>query len=57
MDTKELKSKSKQGADFSDDLPQQLQPQLEVVEFKPSVASPAEERLGAGVSTTGLQTK
>jgi len=57
MDTIESKLKSKQGADFSDDLPTQPQPQLEVVESKPSVASPAEERLGAGVSTTGLQTK
>jgi len=57
MDTKKSITKSKQGADFSVDLPKQPQPQLEVVESKTSAASPAEERLGAGVPTTGLQTK
>jgi hypothetical protein len=57
MDTKKSITKSKQGAYFSDDLPKQPQPQLEVEEPKSSAASPAEESLGAGVPTTGLQTK
>jgi hypothetical protein len=38
-------------------LPSQPQPQLEVEEPKLSAASPAEESLGAGIPTTGLQTK
>jgi hypothetical protein len=57
MDTKKSITKSKQGADFSDTLPKQPQIELQVVESKPSAASPAEDRLGAGVPKTGLQTK
>jgi hypothetical protein len=37
-------------------LPQQ-QPQMKDVEQKPSAASSDEERLAAGISTIGLQTK
>jgi hypothetical protein len=39
------------------DLPNQSQPQLEFEEPKSSAASPAEESLGAGILTTGLQKK
>jgi hypothetical protein len=50
-------NKTKQGADFSTDLPKQPQHQLDVEEHKSSAASPAEESLGAAVPMTGLQTK
>ena len=49
-------SEIKQGAATSADLLQQ-EPHVEVIEQKPSVASSDEERLAAGISTIGLQTK
>ena len=55
MNTTELESK--QEADSSADLPTQPQPQLKVVEPKPSAASTDEEKLVAGISMIGLQTK
>ena len=55
MNTTELETK--QGADSSADLPTQPQPQLKVVEPKLSAASSHEEKLVAGVSMIGLQTK
>ena len=54
MNTNE--SESKQGTDTSADLPSQ-QPQMKVVEPKLSAASSDDERLVAGISTIGLQTK
>ena len=50
-------SEPKQGADTSADLLSQQQPQMKIVEPKLSAASPDEERLVAGISTIGLQTK
>ena len=55
MNTTELETK--QGADSSADLPTQPQPQLKVVEPKLSAASSHEDKLVAGVSMIGLQTK
>jgi hypothetical protein len=49
-------SETKQGAATSADLLQQ-EPQVEVTEQKPSVASSDDERLAADISTIGLQTK
>jgi hypothetical protein len=48
-------SEAKEGATTSADLLQQ-EPHVEVIEQKPSVAS-SDERLAAGISTIGLQTK
>jgi hypothetical protein len=49
-------SEPKQGtADIADLL--QQQPHVEVLDIKSSVASSDEERLSAGISTIGLQTK
>ena len=50
-------SEPKQGADTSVDLLSQQEPQMKVVEPKLSAASPDEERLVAGISMIGLQTK
>jgi hypothetical protein len=49
-------SEPKQGAAATADLLQQ-EPHMEVVDIKSSVASSDEERLTAGISTIGLQTK
>jgi hypothetical protein len=49
-------SEPKQGAAATADLLQQ-QPHVEVIDIKSSVASSDEERLAAGISTIGLQTK
>ena len=54
---KTIELESKQGADSSADLPTQPQPQLKIAEPKPSTASSDEEKLVAGVSMIGLQTK
>ena len=54
MDTKIFETK--QGAVTTADLSQQ-EPHVEVVYLMPSVASSDEERLAAGISTIGLQTK
>jgi hypothetical protein len=54
MNTKET---LKKGAATTADLSPQQQPQMKVVEQKPSAASSDEERLAAGISTIGLQTK
>jgi len=47
---------TKQEAATTADLSQQ-EPHSEVVDVMPSIASSDEERLAAGISTTGLQTK
>jgi len=47
---------TKQEAGTTADLSQQ-EPHLEVVNVMPSVATSVEERLAAGISTIGLQTK
>ena len=47
----------KQGADTTADLLPQQQPQMKDVEQNLSAASSDEERLAAGISTIGLQTK
>jgi len=47
---------TKQEAGTTAELLQQ-EPHLEVVNVMPSVASSDEERLAAGISMTGLQTK
>jgi hypothetical protein len=49
-------SEPKQRAAATADLLQQ-QPHAEVIDIKPFVASSDEERLAAGISTIGLQTK
>jgi hypothetical protein len=49
-------SEPKQGAADTADLLQQ-QPHVEVIHIKSSTASSDEERLAAGLSTIGLQTK
>ena len=54
MDTKSFEIE--QGAAATADLLQQ-KPHVEVVDLKSSVASSDEERLAAGISTIGLQTK
>jgi len=54
MDTKTFETKQRAAATV--DLSQQ-EPHVEVVDLKSSVASSDEERLAAGISTTGLQTK
>jgi hypothetical protein len=54
MDTKQLEPK--QGAATTADLLQQ-KPHVEAVDLKSSAASSDEERLAAGISTIGLQTK
>jgi len=47
---------TKQGAAATADLSQQ-EPHVEVVDLKSSVASSDKERLAAGISTIGLQSK
>jgi len=55
MDTKKSEIGTKQEAATTADLLQQ-EPHVEVVNLKSSVAS-SDERLAAGISTIGLQTK
>ena len=55
MDTKVMEPK--QGADTTADLLPQQQPQMKDVEQKLPAAFSDEERLGAGISMIGLQTK
>jgi hypothetical protein len=47
---------TEQGVAVTADLSQQ-EPHVEVVDFKSSAASSDEERLAAGISTIGLETK
>jgi hypothetical protein len=51
-----IEKEPKQGADTTADLSKQ-KPQEEVLKLKSSTASSDEEKLAAGISTIGLQTK
>jgi hypothetical protein len=51
------RNRTTQGAATTADLLLQQQPEMKDVEQKPSAASSDEERLAAGISTIGLQTK
>jgi hypothetical protein len=51
------RNRATQGAATTADLLPQQQPQMKDVELKPSAASSDGERLVAGISTIGLQTK
>jgi hypothetical protein len=51
------RNRTTQGAATAADLLPQQQPQMKDEEQKPSAASSDKERLAAGISTIGLQTK